>query len=244
MSKRITNCPICNTKLVTASLQCPACKLELRGEFEMSVFDRLDDEQNTFLMTFLKNQGNLSAVQSEMQLSYPAAKKKLHDVLSTIGLESDNGESEDTEGELNMEKWAVDESSTKASDIVRAKLKACGGRAIVHTERGLAREIVASRDGQSFICDQLPLKPPYRFEVFDVIVDLLQANHGKARKGNGRNYKLGDPECDETTVVGAIGYFYAGKKTGDSVFDPVFILAAVLEWAGIVYNERGWLILR
>ena len=32
-------------------------------------------------------------------------------------------------------------------------------------------------------------------------------------------------------------------KIGDSVFDPVFVLAAVLEWAGIVINGRGELIL-
>ena len=26
-----------------------------------------------------------------------------------------------------------------------------------------------------------------------------------------------------------------------SVFDPVFVLAAILDWAGIVRNERGYL---
>ena len=28
---------------------------------------------------------------------------------------------------------------------------------------------------------------------------------------------------------------------GDSVYDPVFVLAAVLEWADIAYNGRGYL---
>ena len=81
------------------------------------------------------------------------------------------------------------------------------------------------------------------YVVFDTIVDLLVRNGGRARKGNGRNYKLGEPECDETTVVGAIAKYYAGKKYGDSVFDPVFVFAAVLEWAGIAHNERGELVL-
>ena len=83
------------------------------------------------------------------------------------------------------------------------------------------------------------IKPNYEYRVFDVIVELLLENGGRARKGNGRNYKLGEPECDETTVVGAIAKYYAGKKYGDSVFDPVFVFAAVLEWAGIAHNERG-----
>ena len=42
-------------------------------------------------------------------------------------------------------------------------------------------------------------------------------------------------------MVGTIGKNYAHKNVGDSVFDPVFIMAAVLEWAGIAHNERGYL---
>ena len=95
----------------------------------------------------------------------------------------------------------------------------------------------------SFLSDKLPIKPPYRFDVFDQIVDLLLANNGKARKGNGRNYKLGEPECDETTVVGYIAKYYAKKEYGESVFDPVFVLAAVLDWADIANNERGEIVL-
>ena len=48
---------------------------------------------------------------------------------------------------------------------------------------------------------------------------------------------------EKTTVVGAIGYNYAHKEAGTSVFDPVFALAAILEWAGIASNERGELVL-
>lgn len=78
-----------------------------------------------------------------------------------------------------------------------------------------------------------------RKSIYDIVVDLLLANGGKARKGNGRNHKMGEPECDETTVVGAIGKYYWGKEDGESVLDPVFVVAAVLEWAGIARNERG-----
>ena len=50
---------------------------------------------------------------------------------------------------------------------------------------------------------------------------------------------MGESECDETTVVGYIAKNYAGKSYGDSVVDPVFVLAAVLQWAGIANNGRG-----
>ena len=72
--------------------------------------------------------------------------------------------------------------------------------------------------------------------MFDVTVNLLVVNGGRARKGKGRNYKLGHPNCDEYTVVGAVAKNYSGKKESNSVFDPVFVLAAVSEWAGIAHN--------
>ncbi|MBQ3481593.1 MAG: DUF2089 domain-containing protein [Oscillospiraceae bacterium] len=242
MPKMIKNCPACNSTLLVSSLLCPNCKMELRGEFEMNPFDRLSDDQTAFLYSFLKSRGNLSAVQANLQISYPTAKKRLDKLLVQLGLEEKETSDENKE-KLDMTNWTYDETSHKASDIIRAKLKACGGRVVVHTARGLPCEIVVSPDGRAFTCDKLPITPPYRFEVFDVIVDLLLANNGKARKGNGRNHRLGEAECDETTVVGAIAYNYAGKKTGSSVFDPVFALAAVLDWAEIASNERGEIVL-
>ena len=142
-----------------------------------------------------------------------------------------------------MTSLKLDQSNPKASEIVKAKLLENGGHVTVYTARGLPCEIWADSDGKSFVSDKLPIKPNYEYTVFDVIVELLVANGGRAKKGNGRNYKLGHPNCDEHTVVGAVAKNYAGKKVGDSVFDPVFVLAAVLEWAGIAHNGRGELVL-
>lgn len=34
---------------------------------------------------------------------------------------------------------------------------------------------------------------------------------------------------------------YYGKAEGESTFDPIFVLAAMLQWAGIAENGRGYL---
>ena len=34
---------------------------------------------------------------------------------------------------------------------------------------------------------------------------------------------------------------YFKKTEGISVVDPVFVLSAILDWAGIAHNERGYL---
>lgn len=242
MKRMITICPSCHEEMKISALKCPECGLEIHDEFEPSRIDRLNNEQYDFLIAFLKNRGNLKALQEEWQISYPLAKKKLGALLTSLGIEaSSENEKEQQKGDISN--MIVDKNSAKASEIVKAKLKEEGGRVIVHTVRGLPCEIVALEDGKSFFCDKLPIRPPYQYEVFDIIVDLLVSNHGRARKGNGRNYKLGQAECDESTVVGAIAAHYSRKKKGESVFDPVFALAAVLDWAGIAHNERGELVL-
>ena len=241
MKKLISKCPCCDETLKIATLQCSECGMEMKNDFELSAFDRLSNEQYAFLVAFLQQRGNLKNVQRELGVSYPTAKKKLDDLL--IALELANEEDTRETEEIDMRNLVVNHNSTDASEIIKAKLLACGGRVIVHTARGLPCEIWADADGKSFVSNKLPIKPNYEYRVFDVIVELLLANGGRARKGNGRNYKLGEPECDETTVVGTIAKKYAGKKNGESVFDPVFVFAAVLEWAGIAHNERGELVL-
>lgn len=142
-----------------------------------------------------------------------------------------------------MSTWTFPENSTKASDIIKQKLMENGGNATVYTARGIPHVISAAPDGISFFSNKINISTPWQYTVFDTIVDLLVSQGGTAEKGNGRNYKLGEGKCTEKTVVGAIGYHYSGKSFGDSVYDPVFFLAAILEWAGIAHNGRGELVL-
>lgn len=242
MKRLISKCPACHETLQVTTLKCPDCGMELKNTFDLSPFDLLDNEQFEFLITFLKNRGNLKEVQSEMQISYPTAKKKLDELLAALNLSST------TENiipkEIDVSRMNVDYTSKSASEMIKAKLKEHGGHVTVFTARGLPCEIYAEPDGTTFISDKLPVKPAYKYEVFDAIVDLLIKQGGRARKGNGRNYKLGEPGCEENTVVGTVALCRDhDRKIGDSVFDPVFVLAAVLEWAGIVINGRGELIL-
>lgn len=209
---------------------------------EHSIFENLSPEQYRFLLAFLRHRGNLKGVQNEFGISYIVAKDKLDDLLFQLHLTSDEVNRSEKEN-VAMISLKLDQSNPKASEIIKAKLLENGGHVTVYTARGLPCEIWADSDGKSFVSDKLPIKPNYEYTVFDVIVELLAANGGRAKKGNGRNYRLGHPNCDEHTVVGVVAKNYAGRKVGDSVFDPVFVLAAVLEWAGIVHNGRGELVL-
>ncbi len=94
MSKVLSECPACGTKLRITSLRCAGCGMELQNDFELSPFDSLNPERTDFLITFLKQRGNLSLVQNELGLSYPAAKKRLDDLLEALNLIGDNQQSQ------------------------------------------------------------------------------------------------------------------------------------------------------
>ena len=238
MKQILSKCPECKGTLKISLLRCPDCGMELKKEYALSVFDRLEKEQYDFLLSFLKNRGNLKDVQLEQQISYPTAKKRLEELL--ISLELSEVPEKRERAEVDMSNLNIDYTSKKASEIIKAKIKDNGGKATVFTSRGLPCEICAEPDGTTFSSDKLPIKPNYEYEVFDEIVKCLREQGGRAKKGNGRNFKLGEKGCEKNTVVGAVAVF-RGYEEGRSVYDPVFVMAAVLEWAGIAKNGRGYL---
>ena len=129
-----------------------------------------------------------------------------------------------------------------ASSIIKDKLISSNGKITIHTYNGTPYDIYLTEDGTGFTCKALP-GVPYEFKVFDYIVALLIREGGKAKKGyaRGKHDKVGSEKCNEHTATGVIALEYYGKSIGDSVFDPVFILAGILEWADIAKNKRGYL---
>ena len=102
----------------------------------------------------------------------------------------------------------------KPSERIKEKLLRNGGSTVVSSLTGKNYEIRHCNDGRSFLCDELPITPAYTYDVFDVIVDLLVRQGGEAVKGSGRSAKLGEPRCEETTVVGAIAKKLRRKTHG------------------------------
>ncbi len=44
--------------------------------------------------------------------------------------------------------------------------------------------------------------------------------------------------------MGAVAINYFGKSQGESCYDPVFVLAAVMDWTGVATNMRGYIQLK
>ena len=113
MQKPVRSCPSCGDRLRISSLACPSCGVEVRGQFdvEASPYSALSDQQSDFLLLFLKCRGNMKQLQEELQLSYPAAKKQLNEVLDVLGLSADTQEKAKDRDIIDVISWEVDESS-------------------------------------------------------------------------------------------------------------------------------------
>lgn len=128
----------------------------------------------------------------------------------------------------------------KASELVIKKLREVGGDAWITLLNGDETHVsVGGRD--YFVSDKLP-NQNVDWSIFDIVVDFLKKQPcGRAVKGGCRGSKVGENKCGRDTVMYAIATEYYGKEEGESSFDPLFVIAAILDWAGIARNERGYM---
>lgn len=128
----------------------------------------------------------------------------------------------------------------KASELIIKKLNGAGGETWVTLLNGdETRVTLGGRD--YFISDKLP-NQNVDLSIFDIVVNFLKKQpRGRAIKGGCRGSKVGENKCSRDTVMYAIATEYYGKEEGESSFDPLFVIAAILDWAGIARNKRGYM---
>ena len=111
-NKIISQCPICNEKLIASELYCPHCQTKLQGEFHLSKFDYLNKDQQDFILIFLKNAGNIKGV-----------KKTLNEIITALGfdeitiLENQSMTREEILRKLKMKEITIEEAEKKLKEI-------------------------------------------------------------------------------------------------------------------------------
>ena len=80
MQKLFNQCPACGSPLVITECKCPACQLQMRGEFQSGQLSSLSDEALTFVKVFLSARGNLTEVERVLGISYPTIRNKLDEI--------------------------------------------------------------------------------------------------------------------------------------------------------------------
>jgi len=122
-SNILGKCPVCSEKLIATELTCDKCGTVIKGRFTFSNFDKLTEPQMKFAEIFLKDGGNIKAVEKDLNISYPTVKRLLAEVISSLGLPTDQTymENEDTResilAELKAGKIDFEEAEKRLSDI-------------------------------------------------------------------------------------------------------------------------------
>lgn len=80
------NCPACSARMNITELQCSKCHTKVQGIFPMDKLISLPEEDQKFLMTFLRSRGNIKEVQERLGISYPTVKGRLDKLLAALGL--------------------------------------------------------------------------------------------------------------------------------------------------------------
>lgn len=125
---------------------------------------------------------------------------------------------------------------------IKEKLNESGGRASIPLYSGDFCDIAYNSDGKGLISPKIPPVNQLIWEAFDAAVEVVMQNGGKAMKGKARSgAKLGSDGLPLDSVEGYIAHKVHAVQIGETAFGPGFVIAAVLDWAEICNNERGYL---
>ena len=91
MRKMIGKCPACDsTEFEINRIKCRECGTVVEGSFDISSLGRLSDENQNFVLTFLKCRGNIKDVERELGISYPTVRARLDRVIEALGFAEKN----------------------------------------------------------------------------------------------------------------------------------------------------------
>ena len=113
-------CPICGKELKISKLQCTECDMEYSGNFNMSVFFKLEDAEIEFIKEFLKNEGNISKIQKDSGRTYANVKSLINNINIKLGLIKEKKE--------NVDMGFFDQKNeTGIVKVIQDKFLECGG---------------------------------------------------------------------------------------------------------------------
>ena len=87
--------PFSGGEIIVTRFYCPESDTTTEGRFSLSTpFAQLNPEQLSFVETFVRCEGKLSRMESELSLSYPTIRSRLHEVIRALGYEPGKDEPE------------------------------------------------------------------------------------------------------------------------------------------------------
>ncbi len=87
-----TECPSCNSRLKAKILVCQHCQTEIQGEYELPALTKLSQEDQSFIIEFIKSSGSLKEMARLLRLSYPTVRNRLDEIIERLKQAENNEE--------------------------------------------------------------------------------------------------------------------------------------------------------
>jgi hypothetical protein len=92
----------------------------VEGRFTAGHFANLTSEQLDFILTFVRVEGRLNRMETELGLSYPTIRNRLHDIIRALGYEPGKDETpEVTEDKRRSVLEELDAGKISADDAMK-----------------------------------------------------------------------------------------------------------------------------
>ena len=77
-------CPGCQSQLKVKSLSCKQCDTEVIGLYDLPALACLSQDDQTFILSFVKCSGSLKDMAKQLSLSYPSVRNLLDEIIEKI----------------------------------------------------------------------------------------------------------------------------------------------------------------
>jgi hypothetical protein len=120
MNPALTRCPVCQNELIVTRLYCQVCDTTVEGRFTQGTFGNLSAEQLEFIEVFVRCEGKINRMESELGLSYPTIRNRLHEVIRAMGYEPGKDEPSDLSDDIRRNILEdLDSGKISAEDAMR-----------------------------------------------------------------------------------------------------------------------------
>ena len=85
-----TICPSCGGVLCVESLHCKECDTTVKGSYNIPPILRLSEEEQQFVLAFIKCSGSLKQMAADMGLSYPTVRNILDNIIEKLNSYDEN----------------------------------------------------------------------------------------------------------------------------------------------------------
>jgi hypothetical protein len=84
MKRLPTSCPSCDGRLAVKQLRCEECETEVDGLYPLPALASLGQEEQEFILEFIKASGSLKEMASILKVSYPTVRNRLDEIIERL----------------------------------------------------------------------------------------------------------------------------------------------------------------